>query len=156
MMTRRILFRFSMSAVATSLTVWLGWNLGLVQQRANLQQAIKNRDGHFFALEQYCPPPGAAKDPLHKRQGVSVTINAALNGCLRRAEPKSAVPIPRLRRWLGDQQAYVLIVSDEADFRRASSSFPEATILLVQESFSKMVAAKWWAVCTRPVANNSL
>lgn len=152
-MTRRILFRLSMFAVATSLTVWLGWNLSLVQQRARLQQAIETRDGYFFTLEQYWPTPGAAVDPLHNTMGVSVTINAALNGCMKRVDPKGVVPISHLRRWLGDRQAYVLIVSDEADFQRASSCFPEATTLLVQESFSKMVAAKWWAVCTRPAGN---
>jgi hypothetical protein len=144
---RRLRLAFSLRTLFVLITVvcaWLAWNASFVQQRARFQRALETETTGLFTLNDDAAVQthsSSTKAFVHRMRD-RVLIGNGLRDCTKRADPQAAEFIPRVRRWLGDVQAYVVIVNEETDFKRAGHLFPEATILLVPKAVATLNAAQ--------------
>jgi hypothetical protein len=146
-MRRRLRLAFSLRTLLVMITIfcaWLAWNVSFVQQRARFRQALETETTGLFPLHESTGTQAHSSSTraLVERMRDRVLIGNGLRDCTKRADPQAAEYIPRVRRWLGDVQAYVVVVNEETDFQRAQHLFPEATILLVPEAVATLNAAQ--------------
>jgi hypothetical protein len=130
-------FRFNLKAmfvVFTLVAIWLGWNVSIVQQRKHLRALIDDRPASGGTMAVITAAEGNAAAPKAVKDQIAPHVIEAFQIRNRGGTtigPRSGGDLSLLRRWLGDELVFIILLDDELDIREeVESTFPEAMIVI--------------------------
>jgi hypothetical protein len=128
----------SFFSALTALCLWLGWNVNVVQQRYRLRE--QSRTAWERGERPKCQFVNPDLPPLLPFQATASQERTFIFQSMENRRqvywkkladpPVGAKGLLWLRRWLGDEDADLILVFDKADYDQVRSLFPEAYVCL--------------------------
>jgi hypothetical protein len=132
--------RFSLRTFFVALTlisIWLGWNVSIVRKRDHLREMIQGRPGTSGLMGIVTHADGHAAAPRRIKERIGPLIREAFDirdGGGHTIVPKDYDNLSLIRRWLGDERVFLILLDESVDIRQFEAAFPEAMIVVRERS----------------------